>query len=131
MGKKSIFALALSTTVALTAVLAAERPASHLAEDQMAGIVRTINACQMSWAARYKGFATLRDLKHGKYLNECGVTINYDGSDSATVEDYDLRIIVSADGRHYSTSLTPTTGCGISMFSNELGIIYRATAFGC
>ena len=98
MGKKSIFALALSTTVALTGVLVAEPSASHLSEDQMLGIVGTINASQMSWAASYKGFATLQDLKHDKYLNERGVTINYDGSDSAAVEDYDLRIIVSADG---------------------------------
>ena len=100
MGERSIFALALSTVVALTAVLVAEQPTLHLSEDQTAEIVPTINASQMSCAARYKGFAPLQDLKLDRYLHERGVTINYDGSDAATVEDYDLRI-VSPDGRHY------------------------------
>jgi hypothetical protein len=131
MQRSSRLLLILSVLVLSTGIVTAQEPARRLSEEQMAGVIRTINASQMTWQSVHKTWASLRDLEHDKYLSARGLPINYTSNDSAKIEGYDLRVIVSSDGKRYSTTLAPTTGCGIAMFSDELGVIYQATAFGC
>jgi hypothetical protein len=52
------------------------------------------------------------------------IDIEQHGIDSASVEDYELKVLVSSDGKHYSTSLTPANGCGVAMFSTDQGVIF-------
>ena len=52
-------------------------------------------------------------------------------SDAVGFKGYRLRMTLSADGRHFQTSLTPESGCGKSWFSNEQGVIYVGRALDC
>ena len=64
-------------------------------------------------------------------MEELNETLNYTSNDTASIENYNLTLLLSYDGKHYSTALTPTQGCGASMFSSDAGVIYNAVAFGC
>jgi hypothetical protein len=52
-------------------------------------------------------------------------------SSSIAIKDYRLSVTVAADGQHFQVSMHPTKGCGVSFFTNELGVIYQGLALGC
>ena len=128
---KALVPLFVSLLVMSTTFVAAQQPVTPIVQDDVDRLVRTINVSQMQWAAKHKLFGSLRDVEQGNSLSQHGEIVTYTGSDSATVANYEVRVLVSLDGKHYSTSITPTTGCGLAAFSSERGIIYHAAALGC
>jgi hypothetical protein len=53
-------------------------------------------------------------------------------SGSEIVPGLELRLVVSADGKHYNVSLgEKPTGCGSVFFSDERGVIFEGKALGC
>ena len=131
MQKNWFVIMPLLIGIAVAPILSAQQMSSQLSEDQAVGLMRTINTAQMGWFSRHQTFANLSDLEQDKLLSECEEILNSTGIDSASVEGYELKVLVPFDGRHYSTSLTPAHGCGVAMFSTDQGVIFRATALGC
>jgi len=52
--------------------------------------------------------------------------INVVDTHSATIKDYRLSVVPSADGQHFQLSLLTKSGCGYSLFTNESFVIYEA-----
>ena len=95
----------------------------------LAGVVRTDNTAQLNRLSKRKGFGTLRELYEDGLLSR--ETFKAEDSSTAMIDNYELRVLVSSDTRHYSISLMPSRGCATALFNTELGIIYRARALGC
>lgn len=47
------------------------------------------------------------------------------------VAGFELRIVVAPDGRHYGISLKEKKTCGVAAFTDDVGVIFLATALGC
>jgi hypothetical protein len=58
-----------------------------------------------------------------------GVTIV--DTTSASMLDYTLQITRSEDRSHYSATLTPVKGCGLSFFTDDRNVIYTGKSIGC
>jgi hypothetical protein len=54
-------------------------------------------------------------------------------STSARVLDYELRVIASADRKHFQASLQPVEpkACGFALFTDERDVIYSGKGLGC
>ena len=111
-------------------VLSAEDP-TPVSEAGVAGIIRRVNTAQVNWKAKHGTYADLWDLAKNKLLADSKVPLNIKEHDTATIWDYELRVVVPSDRHHYMTALTKENGCGVAMFSSESAVIYRAKALGC
>lgn len=123
------------------------RPASQGTSEQLSdreavSLVRTANTAEATFRARANAFANLDKLvEQGFFQRPNPRSASYSPSilptlvdaTSGTVKDYKFSVVVSEDGNHYSISLMPTqpSGCRLSLFSNEAGVIYRGWALGC
>jgi len=70
--------------------------------------------------------------------------LRIEGKDSPPLMDienpapYEVAIVTTADGSHYSITIKPgrdkgtdTWGCGFAAFSDDVGMIYTGKALGC
>ena len=133
---KKRFLLILTMTVAAAigtvAVPVIQDSQNQLSSRQALSLVRTINTVQAIIKRSRSNYGSLQDVvkQEGSQLDKSLSIISSDGS-SATVKDYRLSLVASADGQHYQISMHPISGCGVSFFTNESGVIYQGKALGC
>ena len=132
---KKRFLLILTMTVAAAigtvAVPVIQDSQNQLSSRQALSLVRTINTVQAIIKRSRSNYGSLQDVVKPEFqLDKSLSIISSDGS-SATVKDYRLSLVESADGQHYQISLHPISGCGVSFFTNESGVIYQGKALGC
>ena len=132
---KKRFLLILTMTVAAAigtvAVPVIQDSQNELSSKQALSLVRTINTVQAIIKRSRSNYGSLQDVVKPEFqLDKSLSIISSDGS-SATVKDYRLSLVASVDGQHYQISLHPISGCGVSFFTNESGVIYQGKALGC
>ena len=132
---KKRFLLILTMTVAAAigtvAVPVVQDSQNQLSSRQALSLVRTINTVQAIIKRSRSNYGSLQDVVKPEFqLDKSLSIISSDGS-SAIVKDYRLSLVASADGQHYQISLHPISGCGVSFFTNESGVIYQGKALGC
>ncbi len=105
--------------------------AGPLSEAELAGLVRTVNTAEMTWKSQNGTYADLQELAKNKLFADRKISLSSKDPDTATIQDYQMRIVVASDRQKYMMELTRANGCGPAMFSSETAIIYRAKALGC
>jgi hypothetical protein len=130
MLRRRLAAFAFSLVLGAAVTLFAQNLAS-ISESELSGVIRSVNTAQATWKSKHGTYTKLQDLGQEEPLAHLKVPLKIRDGDTATIEDYQVRVVVSSDRDRYMTSLTKEDGCGVAMFSNESGVIYRAKAFGC
>jgi hypothetical protein len=106
---------------------------NQLSEEEALGLVRNVVTAELTIFMKNQAYVSLDELlQQPSFRPQANVT-KTDRS-HGTVKDYRISVIASADGKHYSTELTPAEphpGCPAAFFSNERAILYKATALGC
>lgn len=100
-------------------------PADTLKLIRMLG---TTEADAFSSEARYLSLE--RILQH-RLLRSSEHAIKLSDSTTGVVKDYQISIVVSADGKHFGIALVPHSGCGPALFSDESALIYQGAVLGC
>lgn len=127
----------LSAVLTLTGVVGAlalsngQEDTVRLSSREALSLIRTMNSTEHSFKMKNSSFGSLEDvIKYGQ-LDRTKPGIVLSDGNSGTLRDYQLSVVASGDGRHYQISLRPSSGCGISFFTNESGVIYQGQALGC
>lgn len=113
----------------------------------MIGVLRVLNIAQVSFAHDSGRFGTFDDLRPVLARMQAAATKGDTGAPryagdrnglSALVLQGDdplpgwtLRVIPAPDGKHYSLAVKNKQYCDVNGFSDETGVIYSATAYGC
>jgi len=145
-GRLMLTATFLCVLGGLTFLNSQTKPAEamdKLTWDQALELVRVINTAELeislgwpaaaSAAGTKHAYAPLADLlKHRYFLQPRALVPVQLDSTTGSVKNYKLSVVASADGRHYLVGLVPSQPeCLPALFTNESGVIYRATALGC
>ena len=100
--------------------------------------IRVINAAESAYRHSRRRFGTWQELYDSGALRDVQRTVeDWRRVSFATgpeaILGYRLNLLVSADGSAYSISLrdTGSKGCGLSLFSDQSGLIYQGTPLGC
>lgn len=100
--------------------------------------IRVINAAESSYLQRRKRFGSWQELYDSGALRDVQKAVeDWRRVSFATgpeaIPGYRMSLLVSADGSAYSISLrdTDSNGCGLSLFSDQSGLIYQGTPIGC
>jgi hypothetical protein len=131
--KNRFLLILLFTVAAALAVVAVPRfqeSKDQLSAKQALALVRTVSSTEASLKYKASGYGSLHDVIELAQLDKSWPLVSLDSS-SATVKDYRIAVMVAADGQHFQVSMHPTTGCGVSFFTNESGVIYQGLALGC
>jgi hypothetical protein len=131
--KNRFLLIPLVTIVAGLAVVAVPRfqeAKDQLSAKQALALVRTLNSSEATMKLKDSSYGSLRDVMKLERLDQ-RYGFDWVDNSSATVKDYRLSVVTAADGKHYQISLHPSSGCGVSFFSNESGVIYQGNALGC
>jgi hypothetical protein len=95
------------------------------------GLVRAISTAEAEKKATEHTFVSLETLYQHRGMQKRLEGISVLDANSAATNDYILSVVPSSDGQHFQLSLTPKSGCGYSLFTNESFVIYEAKALGC
>jgi hypothetical protein len=97
---------------------------------------RADHGCCRSWVAVYAfDWRTLGSLDSGlttrRGQRQTWIESTVPGDE--VIPGYRLTLLVADDGMAYSISLhdMKSNGCGLSIFSDQSGLIYRGTVVGC
>jgi hypothetical protein len=160
MKAKTIATLILlsGSLVTIVATVARPRPqekADQLSENEVLGLMRTINTAQVvsgflcvnsvceepsgpgfsqpdSSIDHYQSLDELVSrIRHVNSSEAWQPTLQIIDSSAGRLKDYKVSVVVSPDRRHYVAQLIRSSDCGLALFSNETGVIYTATALGC
>jgi hypothetical protein len=104
---------------------------NQLAASEAVNLVRLISTIEGEKKATEQSFVSLQKLLQHRVMQSRLREINIVDVDSATIKDYRLSVVPSADGQHFQLSLVPKSGCGYSLFTNESFVIHEAKAPGC
>ena len=127
----------LSAVLTLTGVVGAlalsngQEDTARLSSREALGLIRTMNSIEHSFKMKSSSFGSLEDVIKFGQLDRTRPGIALSDGNSGTLKDYQLSVVASSDGRHYQISLRPSSGCGVSLFTNESGVIYQGQALGC
>jgi len=94
-------------------------------------LVRAFSTAEAEKKQTEQGFVSLPKLMQDGTLQRRLQEISVLDAHTATIRDYRLSVVPSADGEHYQLSLAPKSGCGYTLFTNESFVIYEAKALGC
>jgi hypothetical protein len=123
-------ALTIAAALAVVAIPRLQDSKDQLSSKQALALVRTLSSTEATLKGMGSGYGSLKDaLKLGQ-LEKSFSIVAIDNS-SATVKDYRISVAATADGKHFQISLHPASGCGVSFFTNESGVIYQGIALGC
>jgi hypothetical protein len=125
----TLLALLLLGGLTLRAAQTESSDASQLSQRQALGLVRTFNTAQVTLKMNGGKYGSLADLLKVKYLAREQFAVADDFT--AGVKNYNLSVVVSADGQHYQVSLRPQSGCGYALFSSDAAVIYEGDGLGC
>jgi len=125
-----IAALTIAAALAVVAVPRLQDSKDQLSSKQALALVRTLSSTEATFKGMGSGYGSLQDaLKLGQLEKSFSIVVI--DSSSATVKDYRISVAATADGQHFQISLHPASGCGVSFFTNESGVIYQGIALGC
>jgi hypothetical protein len=104
--------------------------------------IRVINAAESAYREIHKRFGSWQELSDSGVLWDVQKTVEdwrrillfTTGPDGdGRIAGYRLSLLVSADGSAYSVFLrdAETKGCGLSLFSDQSGLIYQGTPLDC
>lgn len=100
--------------------------------------IRVINAAESTYRHSRRKFGSWQELYDSGALRDVQRTVeDWRRVSFATgpeaIPGYRVSLLVSADGSAYSISLrdTGSNGCGLSLFSDQSGLIYQGTPLGC
>ena len=130
--KKAAFFTLLACVAAAPILLSRTVPQANperLALEDAIRLLRVINTAEATAFVKTQSYQPLEKLVTDGYMSRIGG--GFRDSSSATVKDHRLLLITSADGKHYSVSLVPESGCDTAAFSQDPGIIYTAKPLGC
>ena len=102
----------------------------QLSSNEALTLVRTLSTIEAEKKDAERSFVSLQKLLP-RVMQRRLQEINVLDANSATIRDYTLSVVPSADGQHFQLSLVPKSGCGYSLFTNEAFVIYEAKALGC
>jgi hypothetical protein len=95
-------------------------------------LVRAINTIQAEMKLREQKYAGLGELLKASYFRRSpNGRLTVGNGFAGKLKDYEVSVVVSADGQHYQVSLLPSAGCARALFSNESGLIYEGKGLGC
>ena len=104
-------------------------------------VLRILNTAEVNFAASTseKHFGTFDDLrpvltswKNSSRSGTWGDALNsLDLQGSDPLPGWDLRVVPSADGRHYSLAVKNKQYCDMNGFSDDTGVIYLGSSIGC
>lgn len=131
----------LMLTIAMLAVLSgvtipivkthSQAMSNQLSSSEALTLVRALSTTEAEKKQTEQSFVSLQNLVQHRALQRRAQEINVLDANSATIRDYKLSVVPSADGQHFQLSLAPKSGCGYSLFTNETFVIYEAKALGC
>lgn len=104
---------------------------NQLTANEAMNLVRIISTIEGEMKATEQSFVSLQKVLQHRVMQSRLQGISVVDIDSATIKDYRLSVVPSADGQHFQLSLVPKSGCGYSLFTNETFVIYEAKALGC
>ena len=126
-------ALTIGAALAVIAVPRLQESKDQLSSRQALNLVRTMATVEATIKMKRSSYGSIQDAialgqSYGDFKD---VAISSTDSSSATLKDYRISLVASADGQHFQISLRPISGCGVSFFTNESGPIYQGNALGC
>jgi hypothetical protein len=113
-------------------------PANSYQNVQAVTLMRIINTAEYSYRRDHARFGAWEELYNSgvvsdvqKYSRQWGdISIS---AGPEVISNHRLGLLVSPDGTSYSLSLhdTQSENCGLSLFSDESGLIYQGSALDC
>ena len=123
----------IAATLAATAQTPAPTPERVLAVQ----VLRALNTAEFNYAHEAGHFGTWDDLrpiiakwKARDPKRTWGDALQSDSSGDP-LPGWKLRVMVAADGQHYTLSLHKDRQCDVNGFSDDTGVIYLGTSLGC
>jgi len=134
--KKCWITFVIVAVVAATAQTPAPTPERVLAVNAL----RALNTAEVNYAHDAGHFGTWDELRpimakwkthavKGTWSDSLQ-SINTDSSDDP-LPGWKLRVMVDADGKHYTLTLHKDQQCDVNGFSDDTGVIYLGTSLGC
>jgi hypothetical protein len=125
--------LTIAAALAVVAVPRLQESKDQLSSKQALNLVRTIASVEATIKIKRSSYGSIQDaIAFGQsYGDFKDIAISATDSSSATMKDYRISLVASADGQHFQISMRPILGCGVSFFTNESGVIYQGNALGC
>jgi hypothetical protein len=119
----------MRTVIVGCMLLAVQQPAAY---DAKAGLtlMRAINTAENAERAASGQYLPLERLVTSKMMARVSQAVTFNGDD-ATYMGQIVRVLVSADGQRYQVQLVPPSGCGVSFFTDERGLIFEGKVIGC
>jgi hypothetical protein len=130
MRYRILTAVVLSCCLCLGADSGSKVKGSSVSENQALGIIRVVNTVQASFFVKRGTYVALQELAQDGTFRGQATLQSMKDADSGTIGNYELTVVSSADGKHYSAALIPAT-CDVAVFSNDRAVIYKAKALGC
>jgi len=100
--------------------------------------IRVINAAESAYRQSHRQYGSWQDLYVSGVLWDVQAAaepwhIVLFATGPEAIPGYHLTLLVSADGSAYSVALrdTDSNGCGLSLFSDQNGLIYQGSPLGC
>jgi hypothetical protein len=136
--------VALFVVLLVLGALAEQSPAPTQPEPEpdrllTVSVLRALNTAEVTYASEAGRFGTLEELKpvltrwqagpQQTAFNGAAKLLNADASDP--LPGWELRVVASPDGKHYTLSVKNKQHCDVNAFSDETGVIYLGSALGC
>lgn len=103
---------------------------AELARQEAVGVMRRVNTAQSRIRGKESGpYGTLMQVLAQDPTLQSQVSATDDHS--GTAPGYKLTLVLTEDRRRYLVSLLPAETCGLALFSNEGGFIYRGSVLDC
>jgi hypothetical protein len=105
-------------------------PASDPAREAVM-ILRAVNTVQARMSHPAGAFGSLSKVLESPMFKAQFNDASGTDSATATIGQRTLVLVASDDQKHYQAMVTPTDKCGLTMFTNETGLIYSGRVLGC
>ena len=94
-------------------------------------ILRVVNTVQARMSRPAGTYKSLGQVLASPMFKEQFSTASGTDSATATVGQCTLILVASDDQKHYQAMVAPSDKCGVTMLTNETGLIYSGRALGC
>jgi hypothetical protein len=106
-------------------------PSGALSKTEATKLVVAINHVEAENFSRTHAYLSLEKLPLDR-LSAAQKVFSASQIESGSVKDHKLRVIASADGKHYLLAVVPVpSGCAFSIFSDESANIFVAPQLDC
>jgi hypothetical protein len=94
-------------------------------------ILRVLNTVQAQMSHPAGAYGSLAQILASPMFKKQFNGASRTDSATAAIGERTLVLVASEDQKHYQAMVTPTDKCGVTMFTNESGLIYSGHALGC